>query len=144
MHKYFLYDKININKNLTKYKENKNKNKKMQNKDFDSIDILKELDLSNDEPKTINIENIISEETDNIFNIQEIKIQKEYQTIEYIHSVEKIENSGKDILKETNKFISSIIFLTKYILTSALIFAVLLVSTNYSAYVNIAKSYVFS
>ena len=34
--------------------------------------------------------------------------------------------------------------MTKYILTSTLIFAVLLVTTNYSAYINGAKSYVFA
>lgn len=44
--------------------------------------------------------------------------------------------------KKRSKFVSSTIFLTKYVITSSLIFAVLMISTNYSAYYNIAKSYI--
>ena len=50
----------------------------------------------------------------------------------------KIQNT-----KKRNSFYLWIIFLVKYLLTSSLIFALLLVTTNYSAYVSIAKSYVF-
>ena len=92
----------------------------MQNTNFDNIDILKELENSY-EVQTLNVDNI------------EKKI---YETIEYIYSPKKI--------IKRNSFVSWIIFLSKYILTSTLIFAVLLVTTNYSAYINIAKSYFFS
>ncbi|MDR2640440.1 MAG: hypothetical protein LBC61_03870 [Candidatus Peribacteria bacterium] len=40
-----------------------------------------------------------------------------------------------------NRFISSTIFLIKYLTTSSLIFLVLLLTTNYSAYISVAKSY---
>lgn len=46
-------------------------------------------------------------------------------------------------IKKTNSVIIWMIFLVKYVLTSSLIFWVLLVSTNYSAYLNVAKSYIF-
>jgi LPXTG-site transpeptidase (sortase) family protein len=45
--------------------------------------------------------------------------------------------------KKRNSFIRASIFMTKYCVTSSLIFWVLLIATNYSAYFNIAKSYVF-
>lgn len=45
--------------------------------------------------------------------------------------------------KKKNSVFSTIIFLAKYLSTSALIFAVLLFTTNYSAYSNIAMSFIF-
>lgn len=44
--------------------------------------------------------------------------------------------------KKHNYVIGWFVFLWKYIVTSSLIFGLLLVTTNYSAYINIAKSYV--
>jgi len=112
----------------------------MQNNEFANIDILKELELSSEQPKALNVEEIISMPINE--NIETISLleaeEKQYQTIEYIHTVKKV------IKKQTNKFISSIIFLTKYLITTTLIFAVLLVTTNYTAYINVAKSYIFS
>jgi sortase (surface protein transpeptidase) len=51
--------------------------------------------------------------------------------------------SPKSEEKEKNAFLNWFIFLTKYIITSVFIFWILLVSTNYSAYYNIVKSYVY-
>lgn len=45
--------------------------------------------------------------------------------------------------KNWNKFIIGLLFLLKYFFTSAFIFWILLVTTNYSAYFNIIKSYVY-
>lgn len=44
--------------------------------------------------------------------------------------------------KRRSRLMSSVIFMGKYVATSSSIFLVLLLSTNYSAYYNIAKSYV--
>ncbi|MDR2411819.1 MAG: hypothetical protein LBD88_04605 [Candidatus Peribacteria bacterium] len=44
--------------------------------------------------------------------------------------------------KKKNRLLSSGIFFIKYIATSSLIFLILLVTTNYSAYISIAKSYI--
>ncbi len=85
-------------------------------------DILKDLE-------NISIEN---EKNDSI-NVKESFIIYNYETI-----VEKNEK----IVKKNNIFISSIIFFIKYITTTSAIFWVLLITTNYSAYMNIAKSYV--
>ncbi|QFR39537.1 sortase [Candidatus Gracilibacteria bacterium 28_42_T64] len=49
----------------------------------------------------------------------------------------------KKYIKKSSKFITGILFLFKYMATSSLIFALLLVTTNYSAYINVAKSYIF-
>ena len=46
-------------------------------------------------------------------------------------------------IKKSGNIFSWIMFLFKYILTSTLIFWILLISTNYSAYINIAKSIIF-
>lgn len=50
----------------------------------------------------------------------------------------------KQIEKKQSGLLSGVFFLGKYLLTCGLIFAILLVATNYSAYYNIAQSYVFS
>ena len=46
-------------------------------------------------------------------------------------------------VKKQNIIIKNIIFLFKYVLTSSLIFWILMVSANYSAYLNIGKSYIY-
>jgi hypothetical protein len=96
----------------------------MQNTNFDNIDILKELENIDETQyiKTINIEENL------------------YETIEFIYTTKQIE---KKVIKRSS-LVSTIIFLSRYIITSTLIFAVLLITTNYSAYINIAKSYLFS
>ena len=86
-----------------------------ENYTVDTIDIFSELE-------NINNENIIDLDSNNKF-----------ETIEFKYSP-----------KKRNSFLSWIIFLTKYIITTAFIFVVLLAATNYSAYINIAKSYVYS
>gem|GEM_PF-5529709 len=74
---------------------------------------------------------------------------------EKFERIEGIENSSPEILTEKEEqevikkvaqhgfFWRNIVFLFKYISTSALIFAILLLSTNFSAYRNIAMSYIF-
>jgi len=68
---------------------------------------------------------------------EEIKSEKNNINSEKI--IEKIRTESR-LLKQ---FIHTSIFWVKYILTSAMIFGVLLVSTNFSAYSNIVESYVF-
>jgi len=86
----------------------------------------KNTDILND----INTNNLKQENNQEIFfeNIEEIQIDNEIK-------IEKQENK--------NTLLSPIIFLFKYILTSGFIFWILLISTNYSAYLNITKSYIF-
>lgn len=104
-----------ILQNKNKYK---NKNKKMENKD-----ILKELEKTFLLDKEENI-NTPKKENKIIFNY-EVVVKKE-----------------KNTKKRKNKFLNFSMFILKYTTTCAFIFWVLLLSTNYSAYFNIAKSYI--
>jgi len=92
----------------------------MQNKN--NIDILSELETL-EKDNNFTLENIIEEENF-ITNtkIDELEVIKEKKGI-------------------TNILIRNIVFLFKYLATSTLIFAILLVSTNYSAYIDITMSY---
>jgi len=136
-----------------------------------NTDILMELDIKNEierlqnesnteENKNIEIKEEISiEEQDKINEIKKLNIQKEIERLQQeaerkiFESKNKNDNKEEILEQRANKrinkrkhmyFLSWIIFFTKYLITSALIFAVLLVTTNYSAYINIAKSYIFS
>jgi len=94
----------------------------MQNENKNNIDILSELE-NLEKDNNFTLENIIEEE--NFIpntKIDELEVIKEKKGI-------------ADIL------IRNIVFLFKYLATSSLIFAVLLVSTNYSAYIDITMSY---
>ncbi len=102
------------------------------------IDILKELEnLDNQEILSntkLEEENIISEE------IKEEKIEKNI-IFKYQISCNVPET------KKQNKWFNvvwTVIFVSKYLATTAMIFLVLLVTTNYSAYMSIAKSVIFS
>lgn len=89
-------------------------------------DILKELDNSN-LTKEFEIKN----------TSQEINEDVEFEKI--LQELNDLDNTN--IIKSKNKFISSILFILKYVSTSSLIFLVLLVSTNYSAYYQILQNY---
>jgi len=92
----------------------------MQNKN--NIDILSELETT-EEYNTFTLEKIMEDE--NLIHnnkIDELEVIKEKKGI-------------------TNIIIRNIVFLFKYLATSTLIFAILLVSTNYSAYIDITMSY---
>jgi len=115
----------------------------MENINTENIDILGELENLNptkqENTSNIEFEDIIIEFDD------EESISYNNKDEELVNLVEKAKD---DILTEQKpsilskiKFLKQIIFIFKYISTSALIFAVLLVTTNYSAYINIAMSY---
>lgn len=92
-------------------------------------DILKELEDSNDF-------------LNDIIKIQEYNLSLEENKINYTYEIIVNGKEEKEEIKEKqNMFLSWFIFLIKYITTSSVIFWVLLVTTNYSAYMNIAKSY---
>jgi len=139
----------------------------------ENIDILQELDikqeierLQSDENLNISKSEVITEEVssieeEKINELKKLNIKREIeklesekiQNISSLNTSEKVEkeeaelNQRKEKRIKKNKrihFISWIIFVTKYLITSALIFAVLLVTTNYSAYINIAKSYIYA
>lgn len=55
--------------------------------------------------------------------------------------IEKIEEKIEKKVSAGRKVLSMVVFFTKYIVTSSFIFAVLIASTNYSAYIEIARSY---
>lgn len=79
-----------------------------------------------------------------------------YDTYEVNNDLNDIEDSNdyfklfEEDIKKDNKItkkeniLKNIVFLLKYFSTSIAIFLVLLVTTNYSAYINIAKSYFYS
>lgn len=85
-----------------------------------------------------------SEVEKNILEFEEIKnIEIDFSQYE---KTKEIKYSYETIVKEEKKWnniISWVIFFTKYLTTTAAIFLVLLVTTNYSAYINVAKSYIF-
>ncbi len=109
----------------------------MENRNFENIDILGDLDLSS--VKLVSYESIETN-NDNLFvnNLSDLEIDDNSSKI-----VENIDIKELSKKNKKNPFIVWIKFITKYILASSSIFAILLISTNYSAYVSIAKSYIY-
>lgn len=101
----------------------------IDNTDNELIDILGAIELPEEMISKIEGNNISKKIVTNSFTI---KIEKK-QTIQKV----KIKSNF------SKQFIHTSIFWLKYILTSVLIFSVLLISTNFSAYSNIIQSYVF-
>lgn len=138
-----------------------------ENNIADNLDILKEFNikeeiekLQNEKNETVLKDNIINEEN-TINSLKSLNIKEEIKRLQFeadkkileTNTKEKVEEDEKNLQKRTTKrvtkrkhqyILSWIIFASKYMITSALIFAVLLVTTNYSAYINIAKSYINS
>lgn len=98
---------------------------KYKNKNMTQIDILEELDIALENTHTA-----VWENTDTTNTQTKKEIVYKYETVV--------------IKKEKNKFFSITLHVWKYMVTSALIFAILLLGTNYSAYFHIAKSFIFS
>lgn len=92
-------------------------------------DILNELDFLQEIENHLENDNLVSEITDN-----SAKLDK---TINYRYEVIVTKNK----VKKQNVVLSWFIFLIKYLTTSSVIFWVLLITTNYSAYMNMAQSY---
>ncbi len=89
-----------------------------------------------------NIQNDILEELDNISPTEK---NSSNENIEFENIFNELEWLDLEIeKKERNTLFSWLLFLTKYIVTSVFIFWILLVTTNYSAYFGIIKSYVYS
>jgi len=119
----------------------------MENKDF-----LADLDLDNEINQLEEIQHNNLEQLENKDNNTEYKIVDESVIVNKSEQELKEEldlllkeahnTVNKEETKENNIF-SYIIWFFKYITTSALIFAILLLTTNYSAYYNIAKSYLY-
>lgn len=106
----------------------------MENKNTDilgSLETLETSEIITPEVKTEEVEDIFSEMEAELESAVEMKTE----TIE-----EKKEVTTE---KKGSKVLSSAFFAVKYVSTSALIFALLLVTTNYSAYYNLAMSYIF-
>ena len=105
------------------------------------------------ETETISISNFdneilnekVEKETiqEEIIEMYEETIQEEIEKIKSETTDYREENIKETIVEKKSNFIENILFFFKYITTSALIFIVLLATTNYSAYTNIAKSYFF-
>lgn len=121
-----------------------NKNDILKNLDILSLeDLEKNIEINNENTKKINFSetnennNFINSNEDIEFYDQPIKennqITHEHQTNEKTD----VEN------KKTNKIFNWAINIFKYIWTSGLIFVVLLLTANYSAYINLAQSYFF-
>lgn len=87
------------------------------------------------------------EKNDDFFDIQEPNevintLEKEKTGNTFVYETTVTPKAIKEV-KKSNSLLTWVIFLTKYLITSTLIFTVLLVTTNYSAYTNLAKSYIF-
>lgn len=96
------------------------------------------LDILNWFEKSLEIQNNFletnEEKNSDLFDfVQEIQNEVEIEKVQETQELTQI--------KQENKLLSWISFWFKYILTSSLIFGWLLVTTNYSAYLEIAKSY---
>lgn len=124
-------ENIDILKDLEFSLNTENNNLKTENTEIDTSSIIESAEDKSAE--TISTEQLIIK-NDSLINLEE-KENNELSNLEVLTDV--------IIEKKRNSFISSIIFLAKYVITSSLIFAVLLITTNYSAYLNIAKSYIF-
>ncbi|MDD3145386.1 MAG: sortase [Candidatus Gracilibacteria bacterium] len=87
-------------------------------------------------------EDILGELESQINPVEKINfsIEKEESVVKYNYEI--IVSEIKKTKAKQNSILSGFIFLIKYITTTSVIFGVLLVTTNYSAYMNIAKSYI--
>lgn len=116
------------------------------NNEDKTIDILGALENSNDKLEE-SIQQSINNKENNNNTIYENVIFNEVLEIEKSIQAEEInQNTKKNIIKKSkkmNSFISAGIFWLKYMVTSTLIFSVLLLTTNYSAYFNIIESYIY-
>ena len=88
--------------------------------------------------------NDILEIESHIYNQSDISLTEIYEI--WTERVDTLnwENETHTPQKKKNSFLKNIIFFLKYISTSAVIFAVLLLVSNYSAYWNITKSVIFA
>lgn len=131
------------------FEENYHWDDMLQNIDFEhqesSNDILSNFILSEE-----NISTEIQEDTFqntfswNTYDILSTEISQNIQTTnenEIFPNYESLSKEKTIPVVSRNKFFSGCIFFMKYIATSSFIFAVLIASTNYSAYIEIARSY---
>ncbi|MBT3729405.1 hypothetical protein HOB94_06470 [bacterium] len=136
----------------------------MQNNNLQNNDVLKELEdilnTAKQEIKITNEENKVDSSSffvNDEINIKPNDIYEQETNVDLEldnHQTEifnPVEYNPEEIIQENKlktgkkrSFFSPVIFLAKYVLTSSLLFMVLLVTTNYSAYINIAKSYIFA
>ena len=92
----------------------------------------------------VEMEKVEAEKTEELRKAQEKKALGEMLiNWEKIVDWEVVFNAEKEPIREASKIIWWFVFFIKYIMTSVVIFGVLLLGTNYSAYSNIAKSYMF-
>jgi len=78
-----------------------------------------------------------------ILRVQNYSHTTKAVVIEKKHNTPLKDNVSKKT-KKTHSILDSLIFLIKYLATTATIFAVLMVTTNYQAYYQIAKSYIYA
>lgn len=131
------------------------------------LDIKKEIDRLQSDSNSKELQEIskneilLTSEEEKINDLKQLNIKEEIEKLESeslkeiftLNTKEKIEKEEILLQKRKTKrvkkwkqiyFLSGIIFVAKYMVTSAFIFMALLLTTNYSAYINIAKSYIFS
>lgn len=100
----------------------------------ENIDLLEEVNLSDNENVDL-LENIELVEKTEDTQVMNEDIFAEYNTNYEIEAI------AEEKIEEKNKFKELLKFLASYITTSGAIFVLLIVGTNYSAYFQIAKSY---
>ncbi len=125
---------------------------KNEHKSEEVVDILWAFEIYQDEDILNNKSNFyekeeifVIENEKNIFEWEEIKIENS-STQEFTQkNVTELKNNISTKAKQTKTkfdyFLSYSTFALKYSFTSVVIFAVLLLGTNYSAYINLAQSY---
>lgn len=130
----------NTNNDILEIFENEN-NSKLDTQ----IDIFSNISLENENVEINDIfadlnkeikERQVSEEA-----LQKVEIKQDYvlQELEWINNLVETKDEKKESI--VTNILKNFLFFVKYIWTSTLIFAVLLSVTNYSAYIEIARSY---
>lgn len=120
-------------------------NNDILNSNIFNEDVLNSFSFESDENTFENLNNSEEEVFENINKplfLENLETIQENSISNFIEEIQEINQEEIIVEKKQNNFLSSIIFLLKYILTSWAIFAVLLLATNYNAYLEIAKSYI--
>lgn len=137
-----------------------------QNTNNDILEMFEEWNQLNDILENIHLENTSTQDNDLLSNLT-LQLESYENNIETLQEETTSNNENSDILSAFTqeeeiqeqpilaqmeekvqkkvsagrKIFSMFMFFTKYIATSSFIFAILIASTNYSAYIEIARSY---
>ncbi|PIE85494.1 hypothetical protein CSA08_01625 [Candidatus Gracilibacteria bacterium] len=121
----------------------------MKNNNIDENDILSSIDIQNKETNEDFVELLMDEKETKNYGKEIIDpiVNIENETDDNLETYIKENNEKPEKIFETKSKYKSIInnlsFIFKYVITSVFIFGFLLLTTNYSAYISIAKNYLY-